>query len=233
MLATLGVYFGLVLAGATPQVLAQAAMARQFDVKDEIEKKDDLDNKPPDKFAASVQVYLEDVEYFLSGLQRLRSDHKFDIEANKFVVAQATLLPCVADNRAGSYTAEKFFSSNQSLRPARERFSKLLTDGFSLQDCLPSEKFPGLETTSSRFETKYDGQAFSVEVAVRKSSPERAAKLAYALSHTLSVFRKSDASALRINLIDNTTARAKHDQVFVITRLPRAGLDAMLAVNAE
>jgi hypothetical protein len=46
VLATLGVYLGLVLAGATPQVLAQAAMTRQFDIKDEIEFKDDLDNKP-------------------------------------------------------------------------------------------------------------------------------------------------------------------------------------------
>ncbi len=46
VLATLGVYLGLVLVGATPQVLAQAAMARQFNVKDEIEVKDDLDKKP-------------------------------------------------------------------------------------------------------------------------------------------------------------------------------------------
>ena len=46
VLATLGVYLGLVLVGATPQVLAQAAMTRQFDVKDEIEYKDDLDTKP-------------------------------------------------------------------------------------------------------------------------------------------------------------------------------------------
>ncbi len=46
VLATLGVYLGLVLAGATPQVLAQAAMARQFDVKDEIEVSENLDKKP-------------------------------------------------------------------------------------------------------------------------------------------------------------------------------------------
>ncbi|MBX7054005.1 MAG: hypothetical protein K1X36_03540 [Pyrinomonadaceae bacterium] len=46
VLATLGVYLGLVLVGATPQLLAQAAMTRQFDVKDEMEFKDDLDTKP-------------------------------------------------------------------------------------------------------------------------------------------------------------------------------------------
>ena len=46
VLATLGVYLGLVLAGATPQILAQAATTRLFDVKDEIEYKEDLDTKP-------------------------------------------------------------------------------------------------------------------------------------------------------------------------------------------
>ncbi len=72
VLATLGVYLGLVLVGATPQVLAQAAMTREFNVKDEIEVKDDLDTKPesseaPDtestaatanKIAKSVQRFL-------------------------------------------------------------------------------------------------------------------------------------------------------------------------------
>ncbi len=45
-LTTLGVYLGLILVGSTPQVLAQAATTRIFDVRDEIEAKDDLDNKP-------------------------------------------------------------------------------------------------------------------------------------------------------------------------------------------
>jgi hypothetical protein len=50
VLATLGVYLGLVLVGATPQAVAQrAAMARSFDISDEIEAKDDLDKKPDDE----------------------------------------------------------------------------------------------------------------------------------------------------------------------------------------
>jgi hypothetical protein len=73
VLATLGVYLGLVLAGATPQVLAQAAMTRQFDVKDEIEVKDDLDNKPDraavqestDNPSATKALVSESVNRFL------------------------------------------------------------------------------------------------------------------------------------------------------------------------
>ena len=70
VLATLGVYLGLVLAGATPQILAQAATTRQFDVKDEIEYKEDLDTKPDraecflesrdtnEKVSRSVETFL-------------------------------------------------------------------------------------------------------------------------------------------------------------------------------
>lgn len=233
VLATLGVYLGLVFVGATPQVLAQAAMTREFNVKDEIELKEDLDNKPPENFDISVQNYLEDVEYFLYSLQRLRRDHKFDPAGNGFDVAQATLLPCVDANQVGSYTAEKFVIPNEFVRPVFTRFSNQLTDGYSLQDCLPSEKFPGIEVTSSRFELKLDTKSFSVEVAVKKASPRRAAELADTLRTTIDRFRQNAPTPVRTQLIDNTAVRAENTQVFVVTRLPRAGLDSLLAVDAK
>ena len=67
VLATLGVYLGLVLAGATPQVLAQAAMTRQFDVKDEIEFKDDLDNKPDSSLIGEIDERAEQTRRLVSG----------------------------------------------------------------------------------------------------------------------------------------------------------------------
>lgn len=233
VLATLGVYFGLAFGGGAPQIFAQAAMARQFDLKDEAEHKDGLDKKPPETFADSVQVYLEDIEYFLSGLRRLHADGKFDIDSAKFEVGQSTLLPCTMSNTVGSYTAEKFSTTNELLRPGLERFSKLLTDGYSLQDCLPSDRFPGVEATSSRFETRFDGKAFVVEVAARKSSPERALWLAGILGKTFGSFRKTSATQIRVKLIDNTSARARNDQLFVVTRLPRAGLNSLFAQEAK
>lgn len=63
VLATLGVYLGLVLAGATPQVLANAAMTRQFDVKDEIEVKDDLDKKPDNVSADLAETTASEIDH--------------------------------------------------------------------------------------------------------------------------------------------------------------------------
>lgn len=62
-LTTLGVYLGLVLVGATPQILAQAAMTRQFDVKDEIEVKDDLDKKPDDVAADPNDAVISEIDH--------------------------------------------------------------------------------------------------------------------------------------------------------------------------
>src|SRR6476620_8746450 len=57
--ATLGVYLGLMLAGATPQVLANAATTRTFDIKDEIEFQDKLD-KDPDPLAVKLAAESAD-----------------------------------------------------------------------------------------------------------------------------------------------------------------------------
>jgi len=51
--ATLGVYLGLILAGAAPTVLAQAATAKQFNVKDEVEVTENLERKPANADASS------------------------------------------------------------------------------------------------------------------------------------------------------------------------------------
>ncbi len=95
VLATLGVYLGLVLAGATPAVWAQAATAKQFSVKDEVELKDTLDKNPnSDKCSASegvdknesdqfIQQYLTSVLYSFKNLSVLKDyDVKLSVDSD-------------------------------------------------------------------------------------------------------------------------------------------------------
>lgn len=234
-LTTLGVYLGLVLVGAAP-VLGHAATTRNFDIRDEIEFADELDNKPDDErtnLSISLQVYFEDIEYFLGNLQRLERAGKFDIRSDKFEIAQSTLLPCVANNKVGSYTANSFVSSNKSLTPALERFSKDLTDGYSLADCLPHERFDGKEATQSRFIVKFDESQLSIEIAVKKGSRTNAKHLTGDLARTFKLIRAQQQNAVRQRLFANTAYRSKNDQVFIVTRLPRAALDSLLAKDAK
>jgi hypothetical protein len=68
-ITTLSVYFGLVLVGASPQVLAQAALTSKFDIKDQIEKQDDLDRNPEDV----AQDFLSEYENLVADLARSES----------------------------------------------------------------------------------------------------------------------------------------------------------------
>jgi hypothetical protein len=236
-LTTLGVYLGLMLVGgAAPQVFAHGALTRNFELKDEIELADDLEKKPDDETAPlslSIKTYLEDVEYFLGALKRLEQSGKFDRLRDGFEVTQTTLLPCVPANKVGSYTANKFELKNELLRPSLERFSKLLTDGYSLADCLPNSRFSGQEAASSKFTFKLDDSALAIQVSVQKASPEIAKKLSGDLTSVFAKFTPKASEVARQKIFVNTTFRSRNDQVFVITRLPRAALEEPLASSAQ
>lgn len=236
-LTTLGVYLGLMLVGgAAPHVLAHGALTRNFELQDEIETRDDLDTKPDGEsgsLSLSIKTYLEDVEGFLNALQQLEETGQFDRNRDEFEVTQTTLLPCVPANKIGSYTANTFRLKNETLRPSVERFSKLLTDGYSLADCLPSQRFDGQEATDSKFTFKLDGSALSVEVGVRKSSPELAKKLSIDLANVYRTFTPTSGELARRKIFESTTFQSKGDQVLVITRLPRAALDPLLASRVK
>ena len=236
-LTTIGVYLGLVLVGGSaPQVFAHGALTRNFELKDEIENHDDLEKKPDNETAAlalSIKTYLQDVEYFLTTLRKLGQNGKFDPVRDGFEVTQTTQLPCVAGNKVGSYSANTFELKNELLRPSLERFSKLLTDGYSLADCLPSERFSGQEATHSRFTFKLDDSTFSVKVSVQKASPEIAKRLAGDLVTVLGVFTPTAGELARQKIFENTSFRSKNDQVSVVTRLARSDLDPLLALGAK
>ena len=235
-LTTLGVYLGLVLAGGvTPQVYAHSAMTRNFELVDEIEFKDDLDNKPDDERSdvnLSVQVYLEDVEQFLLALNRLARSGQFDLHLDTFDVIQDSYLPCTPSNTAGSFTPVKLVSRNASVNPFLEKLSKQTNYGYSLADCVADAHFAGKETSSSKFILKHDGSDLTLQIAVKRSSLQSAAAVVSALTETFARFRK-DAAPLRRTIIDHTRAHPETDQVLVVTRLPRGSLDPLFAEDAK
>ena len=236
--ATLGVYLGLVLVGATPQAIAhqRAAMTRNFDIRDEIEFTDDLDKNPDGDRSLvtdSVSVYLEDLEQLIAALGSLNKKGQFDTASASFDVAQTVFLPCESANQAGSYTPQRFENANSAARPYLERFSKQLTYGYSLGDCVTTPVYHDKEAVASDFNFKLDKKAFSITIAIRKSSPQLATQLAAALPPTLKAFREKTEAAVRQKIIDSTSVQAVADQVFIVTRLPRASIDSLIAIYAK
>ncbi len=236
-ITTLGVYLGLVLVGgAAPQVFAHSALTRNFEISEEIEVKDDLDKNPDGQTSTlsdSIKTYLEDVQVFLIELENLRREGKFDIARDTFEVAQTNQLPCQTGNKIGTYTPDFFASKNDALRPVLDSFGRRLADGYSLGDCLPSPKFNGAEAHQSQFKFKLTDSELSVEVAVRKQSQHVADALIKDLAVSTNRFNPTAKNVVRQRIYENTTFRAENDQIYVITRLPRASLDPLLASNAQ
>lgn len=235
-ITTLGVYLGLlVVGGAAPQVFAHSATTRNFELVDEFEIKDDLEKKPDDERSpvnVSLENYLEDVELFISSLRGLQKRGLFDPSKDTFSVGQSTQLPCIPANKIGSYTVAEFATDSESARRTLEWFSKRLTDGYSLGDCLPNDRYGSKETHDSKFNFKLDKNQFTIEVVVKKASAKDAGHLATDLANTFRKLKIASANAARMRIYETTTFRAENDQVFVITRLPRADLESLLVKDA-
>src|SRR5215203_885631 len=84
-LTTLSVYLGLVLVGgATPSVLAQAATTRDFNIKNEIVVEDDLDKKPDDNCDEGREIDIAGVLVdFVNDLKSLRKNKPYDFKQEK------------------------------------------------------------------------------------------------------------------------------------------------------
>ena len=180
----------------------------------------------------SLGNYFEDIQTFVAALRGLQKRELFDGSGSTFSVGQTTELPCVEANKVGSYTVNEFVTNSESIRKTLEWFSKRLTDGYSLGDCLPNARL-GKETHDSAFTTKLDRDVFKVEVCVKKSSAERAELLAADLTKTHKQTKVAPADLVLARLYENTTFRSDNDQVFVLTRLPRADLISLLATDAK
>jgi hypothetical protein len=90
-LTTLSVYLGLVLVGgAVPSVLAQAATTRGFDIKNEIVIEDDLDKKPNDETCSELKSesagaesqFIEQYAKTILALVRLSEINGYELKAD-------------------------------------------------------------------------------------------------------------------------------------------------------
>ncbi len=236
VIATLGVYLGLLMAGAVPQVMASAALTRQFDVRDEIESSDEFDNKPDEKrtpVTTSVQIYLEDVKQFLTSLSRLAARGSFDPKKDTFNLLQSTVLPCVDTNRAGRFTPIRFESTSDAVRSPLTTFSREMVYGYSLGDCLVNNAFPDVEAVDSRFDLKLDTQGLSARLEVKKGSDQEARKLLESLDAALKIYAAAQNTGLRQRVIDHTRFDMRNAFVIVRLHLARSDLDSLFASSAK
>jgi hypothetical protein len=219
-LTTLSVYLGLVLVGASPQVLAQAALTSKFEIKDQIEKKDDLDKKPDGNpnfkefdIANALSVLLND----LQELNAKNSDNENFYWRRERVVSLDNSIEVKnsssSNDRSKDSIFEKFFDSIDN-----EQFR-------GLADFVKSEKrsknisfevYPTLESN------------IKLLISFQKENKENANYLADLLNVEFA-YRANKAKQNLAKLVyQNTLVITENNQVFIVTRLPRAAIDSLI-----
>ncbi len=222
-LTTLSVYLGLVLIGGTPPVLAHAALTQQFDIQNELEVKDDLDKKPDenDLLAQSILGIINDLDRF----SKLK---EFNWEAESTISVEE-LNFCESDNSpayGGSYSpniSQKISGiiENRDVQIGRN-LNKLKSD-FGLGNF-----YQGYPEGIS-FNLSTENKALSLEIKVNIKSDDISQKFFNLVDSSISR-KKSSTQNLKLAVIyQNTTVTFKDNQVFIVTRLPRGSLDALLA----
>lgn len=212
-LTTLGVYLGLVLIGAPP-VVAQAALTRNFDVQNEIELSDDLDNKPDDEEAiAAYASALEDLFIKAKNFSSLNAEKlrdgkfEFDCYVNRILSSGSQTVGCSGGSGLfwGGFIPSleklnKIFAHTTDENKRQVKINLILTD-----------------------------KEFSLKTVLNQNLNEQAEQFNSFYNAGLSRNKIQQARSRQILIYQNTQISAENNQVFIVTRLPRASIDEFLA----
>lgn len=243
-LTTLSVYLGLVLVGgATPQVMAQAALTRNFDIQTEIEIEDDLDKKPDDgviggnekaDFRWFASSYFDKVGDFVGeDLYKLQRAEKFDLNHNVFAVIESSAVsPCKFDNDFVDTSRKR-----QIIVDDRSFIDALLNAShnfvWDLSDCSDAggETLKENKYKDYSLDVFYDKSELKIEISAFKSTPQRAEQLAENLLRAFKFYEADEENEQIVvkEVTRNTSISFENNQVFIVTRLPRGSIDSLLA----
>jgi hypothetical protein len=215
---TLSVYLGLVLAGATPQVLSYAALTRNFDIQNEIEVKDDLDNKPDNEEieSSSKEDFPLLFVRLLNEIKAAADDGKVSLplQTDFYVDAQAE----VTKDGGGGGRSSSISDKNLDFLINNAINQKLRPKAFELAD--------------------YDGDFKSLKISLAANHKDLTLKISFGkfnaeqFAEFLNREFSSSADEIEDKLLkqayENSTATFENNQVFIVTRLPRAGIDSHL-----
>lgn len=220
-ITTLGVYLGLVLVGGSaPQVFAHGALTRNFEISDEIEVKDDLDKKP-DGDEALEQYASTFVDIYQAALE-ISADRPFGVANGEFDFHQFITV----NNRGGGWAFSPAMFNNGP-RTFSGRYTKplhRLYDAFLPRADQKHENFRvDLELTQS--DVTFRTLVFSDQSGFSHPASRYVECLTSRKARELSVLRSLIYSSTHID--------TRPDHVAIVTRLPRASIDPLLAANAQ
>lgn len=235
-LTTLGVYLGLVLVGATPQVLAQAATAKQFSVKDEIEVKDDLDKNPNGLSSVNaLESYLFDTEAFLKTLQAVNSPLRTADGFHEVNYGKDFWSPCDGGHTGWSLSPsfpDPVFP--RMAEPFLSVFAAQLSEDGHFGDCTEMTYFgKPVKVTQSHVRVAINDRGFLWELHYKRTSFGNTHILREQLEKALTRIVPEGGSKIRAALLKSAKVNAYDGGLVIYAALPRGSLDSLLATDAK
>lgn len=228
-LTTLSVYLSLSLLGAAPQVLAYAATTRDFDIRTEIEYQDDLDNKPDEE---SLEKQAEDFPKIFADLLT---------EISRNLSEQTFKSPLSANFQAQGFGKQFFVFGNESnvTNGISESINPLdqICDRYIFAKVLPAARslteYKNLYNSGTHIgqikevqsKIKADASGLFFEVSFSRSNTEVFAD--YLNARYASLAKNTEETRLK-KFYENTKINSENNQVFIVTRLPRAAIDSSI-----
>lgn len=222
-LTTLSVYFGLALVGAPP-ILGQVALTNKFEVKHTIEEKDDLDNKSDRKDFESLAK-----EDFPSLFIQLLDKIKKEIENGKISLPIQTNFSIKLVSQSSKNDGGEI-SVNSNLFGIR--LNDIIQSGINGKIQIKAIELADYKGKYKNVKIKFEANNKDLTLKV-SFSKLKAKQFAEFLNQEFSSSAISVENALIKQTYKNTKATSENNQVFIVTRLPRGSLDALLAKDAQ
>lgn len=231
-------YLGLLMVGgAAPQAFAHSATTRNFEITDEIEVKDDLDNKPhPDGSCDSLRDSVRELE--LKALWFNRNS------VYEYISALESIFDAYPEKSVGWF--DLTWTTQDASRPFRVTNP---SSGYLAPVEIDRETRKDIDGRVCELANGFHA-ATGFEYTVKRDAAESAATLSLKFSGVdPETFHYAYATAFDWGRCDDRPGRyfpnfdkvvysnselfVKNNVLVVVTRLPRAGLDPLLAKDAK
>jgi hypothetical protein len=222
-ITTLSVYLGLVLVGASPSILAQqAALTQRFEVQNEVDFEEDLDKKPDEN-----DLFSSSIVKFVQGLDKFSKAGIFDWQAKKeikiesFAFCQSDNLPSYLGTGSINRQVDKLIKEI-----AVEIARNLLTKKSEL-------KLGDFYDRNLDYQFTFDNDSLSIQTKIGFETERDAQIFSDEINNYISRIISFSKPATEQIIAHNTELKYENNQVFIVTRLPRGSLDALVASEKQ
>ncbi|MBA3633661.1 MAG: hypothetical protein H0W58_12780 [Acidobacteria bacterium] len=230
-LTTLSVYLGLVLVGGTPLVLAQNSsvsfeerLNQDKDLRRVVEECGKIKPRIQRKSYGENVGLSYTIEDFITALIDL-SAHSICLAPNGFAFDSEISYP---------FSPKLLASIPQKQKPTSTGTwtSDVLTSHIeTLGNSLPHTKNRGDAFFTLDFEL--DKTNLSCIAKFKQNSKEQTQQTALLYENSLKSWQTANRNTPEAAIYENTKITYENDQIFIVTRLPRGSLDALLAKDAQ